>query len=85
MPLPDPALSSGDVLALLLAGTHNCYSEPVPNAPAGTVRITLCKIPRPYIADVTEQMLDLRNRGLVHFNGLLWLPSDPQPTPPPSI
>lgn len=68
-------LTTDDVLAMLRAGTHNAYSEPVVHAKPGTVRINLHErsgiVP---IADVTTQMLDLKQRGLVRFNGLIWLP-----------
>lgn len=69
-------LTADEVLELLRAGTHNAYSEPVVHAAMpGTVRINLHErsgiVP---VADVTTQMLDLKARGVVRFNGLIWLP-----------
>lgn len=70
-----PELTTEAVLEMLRAGTHNAYSEPVAHAAPGTVRINLHErngiTP---IADVTAQMLALKESGLVRFNGLIWLP-----------
>lgn len=70
-----PEVTADTLLEMLRAGTHNAYSEPVLHATPGTVRINLHErngiTP---IADVTDQMLTLKEGGLVRFNGLIWLP-----------